>query len=231
MVYNGWSDSIETGVLMELFTQKDFKVFDIPGFQERMQAIAERIRPKLTVIGEALVPAISGLVDQQLYLHVAKHARRTVNPPDDTWAAIGADKRGYKKDVHFKIAVSRNCVRLLFEVGPEYYDKAEWLLRWNREGKELVEAVRSAPKLSWFRNEHDEDPASQVVRSTPEELMGLAGELTRRKRDGQLVLGRRLDADVVRKMESAAFRRIALGTFKPMSTLFTLHDQRTLVAR
>jgi uncharacterized protein YktB (UPF0637 family) len=219
---------ITTGALMELFTQKDFKVFDIPDFRERMQAISERIRPKLKSIGEALAPAVSGVVDQPLYLHVAKHARRTVNPPDDTWAALGADKRGYKKDVHFKIAVSRNCVRFLFEVGPEYYDKAEWALRWNRERKDVVETLHSAPKLSWFKSEHDEDPAAFVARSTPEELMSLVGELTRRKRDGQLVLGRRLDGSEVRKMDPARFRRIALGTFKPLATLFTLHDQRIL---
>ena len=43
-----------TGAEMKLFTREDFKVFDIAGFEERMQAIQARIRPKLTRIGEEL---------------------------------------------------------------------------------------------------------------------------------------------------------------------------------
>ena len=89
-----------------------------------MEALATEIRPKLESIGDELAPSAAAAIDREVFPHVARHARRTVNPPDDTWVAIGCDKRGYKKDVHFKVAVSRNCVRLLFEVGPEYYDKA-----------------------------------------------------------------------------------------------------------
>jgi uncharacterized protein YktB (UPF0637 family) len=55
---------------------------------------------------------------------VARHARRTVNPPDDTWVAFAPDRRGYKKHCHFKVAVSRNAVRFLFDVGPEHADKS-----------------------------------------------------------------------------------------------------------
>src|SRR6059036_18208 len=99
---------------MELFTSADFKIFDIAAFHERMGSILMKIRPKLTSIGETLAPKVSELVDRPLFVHVAKHARRTVNPPDDTWAAFGRDPRGYKKDVHFKVAISRHCVRFLF---------------------------------------------------------------------------------------------------------------------
>src|SRR5213596_3420863 len=126
---------------MELFTADDFKIFDISGFNDRMAAILTRIRPKLTSIGEELAPRVSELIDTPLYVHVARHARRTVNPPDDTWAAMGANPRGYKKDVHFKIAVSRHCVRFLFEAGPEYYAKPDWKNEWHREFKRVSPAL------------------------------------------------------------------------------------------
>ena len=145
---------------MELFTLNDFKVFDLGGFSERMAAIATRIRPKLTSIGDALAPKISELVDVPLYVHVARHARRTVNPPDDTWAALGGNRRGYKKDVHFKVAISRRCVRFLFEAGPEYYAKSEWAEGWRRELKQVATPLRTNKSLAWFKNEHDEAPAS-----------------------------------------------------------------------
>jgi len=35
------------------FTPSDFKVFDIPGFKPRMEAIKTRIRPKLEAAGRS----------------------------------------------------------------------------------------------------------------------------------------------------------------------------------
>lgn len=40
-----------------------------------------------------------------MFYHVAKHARRTVNPPDDTWVAWAGDRRGYKKHPHFQVGI------------------------------------------------------------------------------------------------------------------------------
>ena len=100
------------------FTAADFKVFDIPGFKPRMAAIQTRIRPKLEAAGRNLLPDVARIGGGPAFVHVAKHARRTVNPPDDTWVAFAGDKRGYKKHCHFKLAVSRGAVRFLFEAGP-----------------------------------------------------------------------------------------------------------------
>ena len=212
---------------MELFTLDDFKIFDIPGFSQRMSAILTRIRPKLASIGMELAPKLSPLVDVPLYVHVAKHARRTVNPPDDTWTALGASPRGYKKDVHFKIAVSRNCVRFLFEAGPEYYAKADWALSWQREFRQVMSALRARRELAWFKNEHDEEPAALASEIEPAGLKRLGEELTRRK-DGQLVLGRRIDAKEFAGLKAKQIEKIAVDTFKPLAPLFHMHDARLL---
>src|ERR1051326_141322 len=212
---------------MELFTAQDFKVFDIQGFNERMAAILTRIRPKLTSIGEELAPRVSELVDVPLFVHVAKHARRTVNPPDDTWAALGANARGYKKDVHFKVAVSRHCVRFLFEAGPEYYAKADWTTQWHSEFKSISNPLRGNKDLAWFKNEHDEDPAGGLSKLMPEELKKLGDELIRRK-VGQLVFGRRVDAAEFAGLKPKQVEKIALETFKPLAPLFGIHEARVL---
>jgi len=107
-------------VAIESFTAKDFQIFDLRGFAERMAAIRTRIRPKLEGLGATLAGPLARVARADLFPHVAKHARRTVNPPDDTWVAFGPDRRGYKKAPYFKVAVSRHCVRFLFEIGPEY---------------------------------------------------------------------------------------------------------------
>ncbi|WP_077601042.1 YktB family protein [Oceanobacillus sojae] len=92
---------------MELhhFIKEDFQTFLIDGLDERMEAIQNRIQPKFQVIGEDLVSFLSEKTGQELYLHIAKHARRTVNPPKDTWLAIADNKRGYKKHPHFQVGL------------------------------------------------------------------------------------------------------------------------------
>jgi uncharacterized protein YktB (UPF0637 family) len=95
------------GVAAINFSRDDFAVFGIPTFPERMQAIKERIRPKLTALGGQLQPALNDMANAALFPHVAKHARRTVNPPPETWVAFGPSPRGYKKFGHFGLVVSR----------------------------------------------------------------------------------------------------------------------------
>ena len=193
-----------------------------------MAAILTRIRPKLTSIGEELAPKVSELVDVPLFVHVAKHARRTVNPPDDTWAALGANPRGYKADVHFKVAISRHCVRFLFEVGPEYYAKSDWTKNWHGEFKSIADNLRSNKQLLWFKNEHDEEPAAALSSLAAADLKKLGDELVRRK-DGQLVFGRRLDASSFVDLKPKQLEKAALDTFKPLAPLFEIHAARVLL--
>lgn len=87
------------------FTQEDFDVFCIDGLDQRMDAIKSIIRPKLEALGQHFTPLLSMSCGNEMFYHVAKHARRTVNPPVDTWVAWAADKRGYKKHPHFQIGL------------------------------------------------------------------------------------------------------------------------------
>jgi len=205
----------------EGFAAKDFQVFAIPGFADRMAAIRRQIQPKLFSLAEEIGPKLKAAVGSEVFLHVAKHMRRTVNPPDDTWVAFGPEKRGYKKAQHFKVAISRHCVRFLFEVGPEYADKAQWAKAWQREASRLASALKKGSALGWYKNEHDEDPAALLAGLSPQEIGGLAGELTRRK-DGQLVLGRRLDQAEALRQTPQGFERAALATFGDLAPLYRL---------
>src|SRR5215471_10016267 len=175
------------------FTATDFKVFDIPGFKPRMDAIRTRIRPKLEAAGRDLLPDVARIGGAEAFVHVARHARRTVNPPDDTWVAFALDKRGYKKHCHFKVAVSRGAVRFLFEAGPEHAAKKRWASSWRRQGPKLAPVLRRAKGLAWFKNEHDEAPAAVLAEMSSDEVARLGDELTR-TRDGQVVLGRAVSA-------------------------------------
>lgn len=203
------------------FYAADFKVFTEPGFRSRMAAIRERLRPKLEAVGHSLTPAVSRATGADAFAHVAKHARRTVNPPDDTWVAFGPDARGYKRHCHFKVAISRHAVRFLFEVGPEHGDKKRWAAAWKRSAPRLAPVLRRVKGLAWFKNEHDEDAAAPLADLSPEHLAELADELTR-MRDGQLVLGRAVPADQAARWTEAQYRDAALETFRALAPLYRL---------
>lgn len=105
-------DSKEVHVLGNIhFIKEDFEVFSIIGLEERMVGIREHIQPKFRhFAGEAAGFFQGELAGTALPIHIAKHLRRKKYAPDNTWCAIGGDKRGYKKYPHFQIAISGDGV-------------------------------------------------------------------------------------------------------------------------
>ena len=88
------------------FTAVDFRVFKVEGFNERMRQIFEHVRPKLIRLGDELAPELARHLHMEFFPHVAKHARRTVNPPPETWAAFGPSPKGYKRYGYLALCIS-----------------------------------------------------------------------------------------------------------------------------
>jgi uncharacterized protein YktB (UPF0637 family) len=88
------------------FTPADFEVFKVEGFNERMQQIYAHVRPKLLRLGDELAPVLARKLHMEFFPHVARHARRTVNPPPETWAAFGPSSKGYKRYAYLALCVS-----------------------------------------------------------------------------------------------------------------------------
>lgn len=104
----GIDDKKEVQALKDIhFGKEDFEVFSIQGLDERMVGIRGNIQPKFQHFADKttgfLKEELAGAV---LPTHIAKHLRRTKHAPDNTWCAIGGDKRGYKKYPHFQIVIS-----------------------------------------------------------------------------------------------------------------------------
>ena len=98
------------------FESADFDVFHISGLEPRMEALIERVRPKLTLLGEQLAPFLSAHCGEPMFPHVAKHARRTINPPADTWVAWANSKKGYKAHPHFQVGLWSTHLFIQFAV-------------------------------------------------------------------------------------------------------------------
>ena len=88
------------------FTPVDFEVFKVEGFSARMQEIYARVRPKLVRLGDELAPELARKLHLEFFPHVARHARRTVNPPPETWAAFGPSPKGYKRYGYLALCIS-----------------------------------------------------------------------------------------------------------------------------
>ncbi len=91
--------------LFQGFTDHDFAGMLLPSLEERMAFIKAGPRPKLEALGADLAPALGELAGEPMYPIVARHARRKVNPPNDTWVAWSANKRGYKMMPHFQVGM------------------------------------------------------------------------------------------------------------------------------
>lgn len=106
------------------FKPKDFKAFNVEGLDARMEALNEYIRPQLRELGEYFSDFFTGQTGETFYPHVAKHARRSVNPPKDTWVAFATNKRGYKMLPHFQIGMFEDQLFVMFGIMHEAKDKA-----------------------------------------------------------------------------------------------------------
>ena len=93
--------------------------------------------------------------------------------------------------------------------------------RVSRTAPRLAPVLRRVNGLAWFKNEHDEEPAAPLADLSTEQLAELADELTR-TRDGQLVLGRMVQAAAAGRWTEAQYRDTALETFRALAPLYRL---------
>jgi uncharacterized protein YktB (UPF0637 family) len=125
------------------FTNEDFDVFLIDGLDARMEVLKESIRPKLEILGQYFSPSLSALTGDEMFVHVAKHARRTINPPKDTWVAFANNPRGYKMLPHFQIGLWNTHIFIWFAVIYEAPQKQEIGARL---AKKLNKIYKDIPK-------------------------------------------------------------------------------------
>ncbi|CAM3723636.1 DUF1054 domain-containing protein [Cohnella lubricantis] len=131
-------------------TDEDFNAMSVPGLEGRMEAIIGTVRPKLHALGDALAPVLAGLTGENTYPHVAKHARRSVNPPDDTWVAWSPSARGYKAFPHYQIGLWSTHLFIQFAIIYECPNKTIFAERAARELASIREAV--PPHYVWSKD-------------------------------------------------------------------------------
>lgn len=142
------------------FQEMDFQALDIDGLEPRMKAIQERIQPKFREIGETLAPYLTDTLNQEMYIHIARHARRTKNPPNDTWTAFSHQKRGYKKHPHFQVGLWNDRVFVWLAFIYELPNKKEIAELFSRHQQELEAQIPNDYVISMDHMKKDTEKIS-----------------------------------------------------------------------
>ncbi|WP_163184292.1 YktB family protein [Neobacillus sedimentimangrovi] len=199
----------------EGFTEHDFDTFNIEGLEARMQAIEERIRPKFRIIGHSLTDDLSASLGREMFLHIAKHARRTVNPPKDTWLAIASNKRGYKQHPHFQIGLFDDHVFIWLAFIYELPNKTEIAKTFL---KNLPTIKKTVPNDFVVSLDHTKKEAI----SMKEIDLKAALERFRDVKKAEFLIGRHIDANDPILSDGNAFMNIAKETFETLIPLYKL---------
>ncbi|MFV9510018.1 YktB family protein [Tepidibacillus sp. LV47] len=205
------------------FTSEDFDVFTINGLEPRMDAIKSRIRPKLEFIGKELTTYLSILTAEEIYYHVAKHARRTVNPPADTWVAWSANKRGYKAEPHFQVGLWQTHLFVWFAMIYEAPNKEAFGSRLKEHADEIIRII---PKNFVWSLDHTEPDVIPHQDVDVKYLMKMAERLEKVKK-AEILCGINIDRnDPILQNEKQLMKKIE-QTFEKVLPLYRLAKSKS----
>ena len=200
-------------------TEADFDVFSVPGLEARMDALKAHLRPKLEQLGVVFSEQLTEWLHRPVYAHVAKHARRTVNPPNDSWVAFATDKRGYKKHPHFQIGAWETHAFVLFGLIYESPSRATFAANLKSNAAEIVSRI--PPDFVWVPNHMDPNAITARTVDT-DKLSELADGLL--KRQGELLVGITIGREDAVMMTGDEFVSKVRSCFHTLLPLFELAE-------
>ncbi len=200
------------------FTEEDFEVFNIDGLDARMDALKNTIRPKLEALGEHFSPTLSAITGNEIFPHVAKHARRTINPPKDTWVAFSSSSRGYKMLPHFQIGLWESHVFVWFAMIYEATNKADF---GKTLEKNLASIYKNTPKHFVWSEDHMK-PGATTHQQLKEEDLRLMFERLQTVKKAEILCGIHIEKKDAINMSSSDFLTEVEGVFKTLLPLYKL---------
>ena len=198
------------------WTTNDFEVFSIEGLEYRMNALQTRIQPKFERIGQEMSAYLSSQGTGEFFPHVAKHARRTVNPPNDSWVAFAPAKRGYKALPHFQIGLWGTHLFIILAVIYENPDKKGIAERLGKN----VKLITSLPNDFVVSGDHMKPEAFHVEEIGTNGVVSLLERLDSVKK-AEFIIGRHLSPEKATELTEKEFFEFAEET---IDQLFPIYD-------
>jgi uncharacterized protein YktB (UPF0637 family) len=199
------------------FDLQDFSVFSVEGLDERMEEIKKHIRPKLEILGEHFASFFSEHLQEPFFYHVAKHARRTVNPPKDTWVAFAPNKRGYKMLPHFQIGLWCSHMFVYFGLIYECPQKAAYANALLQHLDELD----TLPKDFVWSTDHTKPIAAPGHELSKEDMQAICERLGKVKK-AELLIGIHVPKEEAVRLNDDEFIHKIQNTFFTLLPLYKL---------
>lgn len=209
--------------MQTFWNEQDFEVFDTPGLEERMELLISRVRPKFEELGLNYAAFFSALTGEEFFPHVAKHMRRSVNPPNDSWVAFAPYKRGYKALPHFQIGLWKSHVFVILAViyeAPGKNKMADLLLQ--------SEAVSALPDDFMLSGDHMKPEATPLREMSEADVQKLVVRL-RDVKKGEFVIGRHLPREEAVKLTPDEFHQFVEDTFQELLPVYDTLLEKTKV--
>ncbi len=206
------------------FRDEDFETFTVDGLDERMAVLKERVRPKLEALGEHFAPLLSSITGDEMFVHVAKHARRSVNPPNDTWVAFANSKRGYKKLPHFQIGLWKTRVFVWFALIYESPVKGEYGQLFE---KELDTIQKKIPQDFVWSKDHMKPDVLRHSELDAEQLRTLF-ERVQTVKKAELLCGIQLPREEVVQMNNEEFLSKIEDAFRTVTYLYRFTQKESV---
>lgn len=200
------------------FTHDDFSVFTIDGLDERMEALKTTIRPKLEDLGNHFSTVLSAETGNEMFPHVARHARRTKNPPNDTWVAFASSPRGYKMLPHFQIGLWETHIFIWFAVIYEAPNKEEF---GKKLEEQLDEIFKEIPKEFVWSGDHTKPNVYKHADLSKDELKNLFNRLQTVKK-AEILCGVNINREDAVKMSANQFISAADDVFKKLLPFYKM---------
>jgi uncharacterized protein YktB (UPF0637 family) len=200
------------------FTAKDFDVFEIPGLEPRMEMLIQQVRPKLEAIGQELSPFLTELCGETMHVHVAKHARRKVNPPRDTWIAWAASKRGYKALPHFEVGLFASHIFVIFAVIYESPNKITFAQALEAN---LSDVRFSIPDHFYWSMDHMAPEGTVQQQMDTEDFQTIINKLQQVKK-AEIMCGVRIDRDDPLAGDGTALLQTVRSAFTSLLPLYRM---------
>lgn len=188
--------------------ENDFGVFEIPGLEKRMTALQSFVQPKFKELGSYFSEHLSAHGKGEFFPHVAKHARRTVNPPNDSWVAFAPAKRGYKALPHFQIGLWNTHLFIWLAIIYENPDKKGIAERLEQH----LAAITGLPGDFVVSGDHLKPDAERIEVIGEEGVQALLERLQSVKK-AEFLVGRHLSKEAAVQMTNEEFYRYAEETF------------------
>ncbi len=166
-----------------VFDNRAFQAFEKQTVEETMNDFRKYIQPQLRKYGQRIRQQLESQIgSQNIPIHLARHIRRKVTLPFNTWIAIGGNGRGYKQFCHLQLGINAEYVFLTLSLIDHPRYEEEIVKSWMKHSK----LISNLPSDVVFIYDHTQLPYTSLENVLLAEMY----ERTQHNKKSDILIGR-----------------------------------------